>query len=306
MEQELLWSSETEVFVGLKTHRNFFEEAYRESIEISTKLHEQLVLEHAEKMKSGGRYTLVFSIGSRKRKIPFVNFYLNDESKGLLMLSTQEPFRFGENIMPVSSDEIFNSLYRLLLNVFNKRCDDLIMKGAILAKAKFSAALEVFGDLKLFRKEILKESLENENNLSLFLNSNEKDIETILKDWACWKESQDGKTKFFVQPYNKQVLIFLKFPEFLLKYNDNLVFEIARYFRDRLSEKSDGVLTGGYLPQGLSVSDKILTIFSLNILDYPKFSEKIGFFSESFVEKVSKVLEHIEAEVENLQLFGGE
>lgn len=306
MEQELLWSSETEVFVGLRDHRKIFEEVYKELIKISTEFHEQLILEHAEKMKSGGRYNLVFSIGSRKRKIPFVNFYLTDESKGLLMLSTQEPFKLGENIMPLNNDNIFNGLHKLLLNVFDKKCDDLIMKGAVLAKAKFSLALEMFGDLKLFRKEILKESLENENNLSLFLNSKEKDIEIILKDWACWKTSEDGKIKLFVQPYNKQVLVFLKFPEFLLRYSDNLVFEIGRYFRDRVAEKSDGVLSGGYLPEGLSINDKILTIFSLNILNYPKFSEKIVGFSENFVERISKVLKYIEVEVKNFHLFGGE
>ncbi|HEW90987.1 MAG TPA: DUF4895 domain-containing protein [Thermotogaceae bacterium] len=308
MDQELLWLSETEVFVGLKKHLEIYKNAYHEVVETALKLREEILLKYEEKIKSGGRYCFVFSLGSRKRETPFVNFYLTDDSKALLILSSQAPLSLGENIMPLNNEEIFNVLHKVLIKVCNKDYEskNMIMKGAVLAKYKFSTALELFGDLKLFKREVLKENIENENNLSLMLNSKERDIEIILKDWARWKSCQNGKISFFVQPYNDRILVFLAFPEAFLNFNDNLIFEIARYLRDEVSKRSGGTLTKGYLPENVSIDNKILTIFSIPILNYPKLSNELLNFFQEFVEKISKILSFIENESSNLYLFGGE
>jgi len=301
---ELLWSSETEVFIGIKKHFEIFRNIYHEILEESANLHEKLLKEEKDRVTSGGRYCLLFSLGSRKRKSPFINFYLTDTSKAFLILSSQDPFTLGENIRPVSNEKIYNSLYQILSNIGSYNLKDLRFKGTVLAKYRFPITLSLFGDLKLFKKEILKEDLEGGGNLSIMLDSTEEELERILKDWSRWKSFGDS-IKTFIQPYDESVFIFLAFPDEFLKFNDNLVFEIARYLRDKL-EENKGLLSKGHLPEGVSVDGKILTIFSIYISKYPKFAKKLSGFSEEFITKVSEILDFITNRSSNWKSLGGE
>lgn len=306
MDLDLLWSSETEVFVGIKRHLEIFKSAYYEILEEASKLHEKLLEEERDRITSGGKYCLLFSLGSRKRKSPFINFYLMDTSGAFLILSSQDPFALGENIRPVNSEKIQNSLYKVLSNIGDYELKDLKFKGTILAKYRFPATLSLFGNSRLFKKEILKENLGNENNLSMMFNSTQEELETILKDWARWKSFGDD-IRTFIQPYDKSTLIFFEFPiEFLRMNNDNLVFEIARYLRDRLENESKGLLAKGHLPEGVNVNSKVLTIFSIYISRYPKFSKMLPAFSKEFVSKISEILNFVTNRASDWNFLGGE
>jgi len=284
--------SEGDIVLAPSRVREIMLKVLKESKNDVLNIVKELKIEMREKLNMGGRYALVLIRGDDAPYNPFLSFYVSDDSKCAVILTTSNPSLSGEIL--INLNEKFDPLEKALLRilgVYGKDISNPTFKSVVLTRYCIPPSLAYAGDERFLKERILDEKLDDRVGLLTLMELDEEGIDTILMDVGrmLWD--------FILPTFNfDEIVLTLKYPEDV-KLESPILFEISRYLRKKLAEMNTKIREAS-IPSNLR-SMKPLISFSTHLRDYPRLKDELKALSSIFIDKLKRISNFIENEGKN-------
>ncbi|WP_214079527.1 DUF4895 domain-containing protein [Mesotoga sp.] len=278
-------------YAGPESYRNKLKAVY-ESVESNFPSYAKLVVERSDRLDNAFGHFMTLVVQTSKGNAPVLSVFVDSEGRGFVGLSNSSPFETASALYRFSNEEE-EPIVDDFSSVFEEGAE-LVFHRAIFQSPLKLYFLAYFGNERLLRKEILKDSLRGKDYFRLPEMIDDALFSICRDNYRRWIEFDDGEVLIF--PFQNILKIAFGPPKINESIDRSIILELSRLFRIEVTKKC-GVLRNASVTPNMKIARPVSTVFEIDLVEskpvYDRLEEFYKFYSKFISETVDKMLKFI-------------
>jgi len=272
-------------YSGPESYREILRRVY-EKVEDSFVSWAKLVKDHSDRLDNAFGHFMTLVVQTPKGNAPVLSVFVDSEGRGYVGLSNSSPFETASALYRFPN-EVENPYMEVFAGFFGDETE-LTYHRAIFQSPLKLYFLAYFGNERLLRKEILKDSLRGKDYFRLSEVIDDTLFSICRENYRKWIEFDDGEVLVF--PFQNILKIAFGLPKINENIDRSIIMELSRLFRIEVTKQCD-VLRNSSVTPDMNISRPVATVFEIDLVDSKPVYERLESFYKYYSKFISETIE---------------
>ena len=279
-------------YAGPESYRNRLERVYNS---ISGRFMEigSLVNERSDKLDNAFGHFMTLVVQPLRRDFPVLSIFVDSEGRGFCGLSNSSPFETASALYRFGKEEA-EELMEAFKDFFGDT--ELTFQRAIFQTPLKLYFLSYYGNERLLKREILKDSLRGKEYFRLPEVVDGELIDICIKNYRRWLDFPSGEV--FIFPVQNVLKIAFGLPKAERNIDKSVVMELSRLFRSEVTRKH-GVLRSASVTPDMRIDRPVATVFEIDLVQAREILPALPHLYEFYCGCVERTLKSMIDQIEN-------
>lgn len=272
-------------YSGPESYREILRRVY-EGVEDSFVSWAKLVGDHSDRLDNAFGHFMTLVVQTSKGNAPVLSVFVDSEGRGYVGLSNSSPFETASALYRFPN-EVENPFMEAFASFFGDETE-LTYHRAIFQSPLKLYFLAYYGNERLLRKEILKDSLRGKDYFRLSEVIDDTLFSICRENYRKWIEFDDGEVLVF--PFQNILKIAFGLPKINENIDRSIIMELSRLFRIEVTKQCD-VLRNSSVTPDMNISRPVATVFEIDLVDSKPVYERLEAFYKYYSKFISETIE---------------
>jgi len=242
--------------------------------------------ERSDRLDNNFSHFMTLVVQPAKTDFPVLSIFVDGEGRGFTGLSNSSPFetasalyRFGKE-EAVELKEVFGGFFGTGI--------DLNFQRAIFQNPLKLYFLAYYGNERLLKREILKDSLRGKNYFRFAESVDMELLDICIANYRKWIEFSEGEV--FVFPVQNIIKIAFGLPKAEEKIDRSVIIELSRLFRSEVTARHRDLRISSVTPD-MRIDRPVATVFEIDLADSKRIMRELSRIYEFYSYCVEKAVQ---------------
>lgn len=222
----------------------------------------QLIGERADKLDNAFGHFMTLVVQASEKNFPVISAFVDSEGRGFVGLSNSSPFETASALYRFEKDEDLE--LKEIFKVFFADVTNFSFKRAIFQTPLKLYFLAYYGNARLLRREILKDSLRGKEYFSFPEIVDDELVNICMLNYRKWLTLPRGE--IFLFPVQNILKICFGLPRSEVNLDRSVIIELSRFFRAEIVKKHGSLKSSSVTPD-MKIDRPVAMVFQIDLTD---------------------------------------